>query len=167
MLRFTNDGNITHESNSRTMFHTLLDNIINTLNELLANYQLFYQNLRGFHWNIQGKYFFELHVKFEELYTDSALKIDAVAERILTIGGMPMHSFEDYIKHAQIKAVTNVHDGEAAVTSLVKNLTTLVELQKKIKHSAEEINDGGTADMLSAFIEEQEKTIWMYTAWLK
>ena len=48
------------------------------LNELLANYSIFYQNTRGFHWNIKGEKFFELHVKFEELYNDLVLKIDEV-----------------------------------------------------------------------------------------
>ena len=51
------------------------------LNVLLANYQLFYINSRGFHWNIKGEKFFELHLKFEELYTDTQLKIDEIAER--------------------------------------------------------------------------------------
>ena len=59
------------------------------LNELLANYSIFYQNTRGFHWNIKGDKFFELHVKFEELYNDLKVKIDEVAERILTLGYTP------------------------------------------------------------------------------
>ncbi len=54
------------------------------LNDLLANYSVFYQNTRGYHWNIQGKEFFELHVKFEELYNDLFVKIDKIAERVLT-----------------------------------------------------------------------------------
>ena len=58
------------------------------LNVLLANYQLYYQNTRGLHWNIKGKHFFELHVKFEEIYTDAQLKIDLIAERVLTLGFM-------------------------------------------------------------------------------
>lgn len=67
------------------------------LNKLLANFQRYYQNLRGIHWNIKGKRFFDLHVKFEELYTDANLKVDLIAERILTLGGVPLHTFEDYI----------------------------------------------------------------------
>ena len=65
------------------------------LNDLLANYQLFYQNLRGLHWNIKGKEFFELHLKFEELYNDAVIKIDEIAERILTLEGEPLHTFSD------------------------------------------------------------------------
>ena len=56
------------------------------LNLLLANFQVYYQNLRGLHWNIRGKRFFDLHLKFEELYNDSQIKIDLIAERILTLG---------------------------------------------------------------------------------
>ena len=58
------------------------EDLVNELNELLANYSVFYQNVRGFHWNIRGERFFELHVKFEELYNDLFLKIDEIAERI-------------------------------------------------------------------------------------
>ncbi|MCZ2337827.1 MAG: DNA starvation/stationary phase protection protein, partial [Chitinophagales bacterium] len=61
------------------------------LNELLADYMIFYQNTRGLHWNIKGDKFFELHVKFEELYNNIFLKIDEVAERVLTLGYTPLH----------------------------------------------------------------------------
>ena len=73
------------------------------LNDLLANYQLIYQNLRGLHWNIKGKEFFELHVKFEEFYDDAVIKIDEIAERILTLEGHPLHTFSDYLETAEIK----------------------------------------------------------------
>src|SRR5690348_14275173 len=81
------------------------------LNELLANYQLFYINTRGFHWNITGQKFFELHVKFEEMYTDALLKIDEIAERIVTLGHTPMHTYTDYLKTTSIKEQKNVSDG--------------------------------------------------------
>jgi Ferritin-like domain len=68
------------------------------LNVLLANYSIFYQNTRGYHWNIKGDKFFELHAKFEELYNDLLLKIDEIAERILTLGQTPPHNYTDYKK---------------------------------------------------------------------
>ena len=71
------------------------------LNELLANYQIFYMNSRGFHWNIKGHRFFELHLKFEEHYNDSLIKIDEIAERILTLGHTPEHTFSDYSKRSK------------------------------------------------------------------
>ena len=137
------------------------------LNTLLANYQIYYQNLRGFHWNIQGREFFELHIKFEELYNDAAIKIDEVAERILTIDNTPLHSFEDYLETATLSPVRGIHKGEPAVKAVVDNLTKIVEQQKQIRAGAEDGGDGATADMMATFIEEQEKTLWMYKAWLK
>src|SRR5690606_34423085 len=89
--------------------------VINDLNVLLANYQVYYQNLRGVHWNIRGKRFFNLHVKFEELYNDAQLKIDMIAERVLTIGGTPLHTFEDYVKNNKLKVGKNVTRDEDAV----------------------------------------------------
>jgi starvation-inducible DNA-binding protein len=62
-----------------------------SLNELLSNYSILYQNTRGYHWNIQGEKFFELHLKFEELYNDLFIKIDDIAEHILTLGYKPQH----------------------------------------------------------------------------
>ena len=141
--------------------------IATDLNKLLANYQIYYQNLRGFHWNIQGRDFFELHVKFEELYNDAAIKIDEVAERILTIDHTPLHSFADYLETATLKPVRGVHKGEPAVKALVDNLIQIVGQQKDIRAKAEDGDDGATEDMMATFVEEQEKTLWMYKAWLK
>ena len=142
-------------------------NLSKELNNLLADYQIFYQNLRGLHWNIQGRHFFELHEKFEGLYTNAADKIDEIAERILTIGKSPLHTFEDYLSKSSIKPKKNISDGEAAVKTIVSNMESIIKKQKKIQKIADSEDDGGTADLMAAFIEEQEKTLWMYNAWLK
>ena len=84
--------------------------LANDLNNLLANFQIYYQNLRGIHWNIKGKRFFDLHVKFEELYTDANLKVDEIAERILTLGETPLHTFQDYSAQAQVPVGKNVSE---------------------------------------------------------
>ena len=80
------------------------------LNELLANYSIFYQNARGHHWNIKGEKFFELHLKFEELYNGLLLKMDEVAERILTLGHSPKHNYADYRVTSKIKESVQVSD---------------------------------------------------------
>ena len=144
-----------------------MSHLAEKLNTLLSDYQIFYQNLRGFHWNIQGRNFFELHAKFEELYTDAAVKIDDIAERILSIGGAPLHSFQDYLNESQVEVTKNVHDGEAAVRSISATLSHLINLEKQIKEEASTAGDDGTEDLMSDFIDEQEKTLWMYNAWLK
>jgi starvation-inducible DNA-binding protein len=141
--------------------------IVKDLNTLLSNFQVYYQNLRGIHWNIRGKRFFELHVKFEELYNDSQLKIDLIAERILTIGGTPLHTFEDYLKHNKIKIGKNISKDEEAVHLIVDSLSDLLKIERKILADSGDINDEGTNSMMGDFISEQEKTIWMMKAWLE
>ena len=89
------------------------------LNQLLANYQIFYMNTRGFHWNIKGANFFELHAKFEELYNDLLVKVDEIAERILTLGNTPVHSYSQYIKLSAIQEQTNITGGKEAVAGIL------------------------------------------------
>jgi len=136
------------------------------LNVLLANYQMFYQNLRGFHWNIKGPSFFELHVKFEELYNDAVIKVDEIAERILTLGETPYHTFTAYLEHSTIKEATNVTDGEGTVSTALANFKTLLEMERKILDLSSEAGDEGTNSQMSDYISQQEKTVWMLTAYL-
>ncbi|MGV9003708.1 Dps family protein [Flavobacterium sp.] len=141
--------------------------LIVDLNSLLANFQIYYQNLRGLHWNIRGKRFFDLHVKFEELYNDSQLKIDLIAERVLTLGGIPLHTFEDYIASNSLTVGKNIHNDEKAITLIVNSLSGLLKLERKILSLSGDVEDEGTNSMMSDFIKEQEKTIWMMNAWLE
>lgn len=136
------------------------------LNELLANYQIFYMNARGYHWNVKGSNFFELHTKFEEIYTDLLAKVDEVAERILTLGHQPLHAYSDYAKVSRIQEATNVHDGAECVRGLVQGYQALLELQREINAMAADADDEGTASQMSDYIREQEKTVWMLSAYL-
>ena len=140
--------------------------LANDLNDLLANFQIYYQNLRGIHWNIKGKRFFDLHVKFEELYTDANMKVDLIAERILTLGDTPLHTFDDYTKLAKVPVGKNISIDEKAVRLIVDSLTQLLTIERKILNKSGEANDEGTNSMMSDFITEQEKTVWMMNAWL-
>ncbi len=137
------------------------------LNQLLANYQVFYQNLRGFHWNINGKTFFELHAKFEEYYDDAVIKVDEIAERVLTLEGEPLHTFSDYLKTSIIEEVNGVSNGTQAVEIIVKNFSSLITLEREILSLAGEVDDEGTASLMSDYISESEKTLWMLNAYLK
>ena len=136
------------------------------LNNLLANFQVHYQNLRGLHWNLRGRDFFELHVKFEEYYNDAQVKIDDLAERILTMGFTPKHSFGQYLEVTSIEPAQNVSNGAEGVKCVVNALGVLLELEREILGLAGENGDDGTADMMTQFIAQQEKEIWMLNAWL-
>ncbi|MCR9098771.1 MAG: DNA starvation/stationary phase protection protein [bacterium] len=136
------------------------------LNTLLANYQLFYMNARGFHWNIKGNKFFELHLKFEELYNDSLIKIDEIAERILTLGFTPLHTYDDYTEISTIRQAKNISDGVEAVKEILKGYEVLLPLERELLELAGESGDEGTNALMSDYIREQEKLVWMYSAYL-
>ncbi|MGY3961309.1 Dps family protein [Aeromonas popoffii] len=136
------------------------------LNKLLASYQILYMNVRGFHWNIRGNQFFELHLKFEEIYNDLLLKVDALAERILTLDGVPMHSFSDYLTVSAIPEKKGLHDGRACVESLLESFRELLVAQRLILGQAAEAGDEGTASILSDYVQQQEKLVWMLRAYL-
>ncbi len=144
-----------------------LKKLADNLNVLLANYQMFYINARGFHWNIKGDKFFELHIKFEELYNDSLLKIDEIAERILTLGHTPLHTYADYIKTSGIKQQTNVSDGNEAVKHILDGFRSLLEIEREILDMSDDASDEGTNSMMSDYIRQQEKLVWMYSAFMK
>jgi len=141
--------------------------LIEKLNDLLANYHLFYMNVRGFHWNIKGEKFFELHLKFEELYDNLILKIDEIAERILTLGGTPMHSYSDFLKISEITEVKNHNGAVETVSSVLDSFRTLLIKQRELLELSGEAGDEGTNALMSDYIREQEKLVWMYSAFLK
>lgn len=136
------------------------------LNELLADFSIFYMNIRGFHWNIKGEKFFELHLKFEEIYDDIIIKIDEIAERILTLGHTPSHAYSTYNKVSQIKELKNVTEGRQAVEHLLEGFQTLIVLERELLILSADANDEGTNAMMSDYVREQEKTVWMLSAWL-
>ncbi len=145
---------------------TKAEELANSLNDLLANYSVFYQNVRGYHWNIKGDKFFELHQKFEELYTDLAMKIDEVAERILTLGHAPEHKYTSYLNGANIQESKEVSNGYKGVENILDSFRTLLTKQRRILDLSAEINDEGTNALMSDYIREQEKLVWMYSSFL-
>ncbi|MFN5319541.1 MAG: Dps family protein [Bacteroidia bacterium] len=136
------------------------------LNDLLSNYQVFYMNVRGFHWNIKGDKFFELHLKFEELYTNLQIKIDEIAERILTLGHAPLHGFEEYLSAAVIKPAKNINDGKKATQFILDAFKVLITKQRVLLNLSDVADDEGTNAQMSDYIREQEKQVWMYSSWL-
>ena len=142
------------------------EHLADLLNGLLADFQLYYQNLRGFHWNIRGQHFFELHARFEQLYTEAQENIDTIAERILTIGHTPLHTFEDYRQASSIPAHRNLTEGKATVKALVEMLQALLIRERSALQVAQNAADEGSAELLTGLISTQEKHVWMLRAWL-
>lgn len=145
---------------------TNCNKISEKLNQLLANYSVFYQNTRGAHWNIKGNDFFTLHPKFEELYNNLVLKIDEIAERILTLGATPNHNYSDYLTLSTIKESKEVSDGSKCVENILASFKIVIDLQRELLDITEEAGDEGTNSQMSDYITEQEKEVWMYNSYL-
>ena len=139
-------------------------NVVAGLQQLLADFQVYYTNLRGFHWEIQGRGFFVLHGKFEDMYNDTASKIDEIAERILTLGGTPENKFSEYLKIAHIAEVSGVTRSSEAVEHVLETYKHFIAEERKLIEVANEANDAVTVDMLTGYLKEQEKMIWMLVA---
>lgn len=137
------------------------------LNQLLANYQVFYMNVRGFHWNIQGEKFFELHLNFENLYNDLLVKVDELAERVLTLGHQPIHAYSDYLKLSTIEEAKEKTSANETVESLLTSFETLLKKQRRLLELSGDFSDEGTSALMSDYIREQEKLVWQYSAYLK
>lgn len=141
--------------------------VVDHLNDLLANYHIHYQKLRGCHWNIKGQNFFTLHVKFEELYNNAVITIDELAERILTLGKPPISTFADYIKISKIKEINTIGLKDTAmVKALVEDMATLISLEREIMEISEEAGDDGTNDMINKFMQFKEKNTWMLRSFI-
>ena len=135
-----------------------------SLKQLLADYQIFYSNLRGLHWNIKGHGFFVLHEKFESMYDDTAEKIDEIAERILMLGGVPENKFSEYLKVANVKEVSDISCGSEAVDHILETYGYLIGEERKVIELANEAGDDVTADLMTGYLKEQEKMVWMLVA---
>ncbi|MGM1055672.1 MAG: Dps family protein [Bacteroidota bacterium] len=140
-------------------------NTVKELNTLLADYHLYYQKLRNFHWNVIGKNFFDLHEKFEELYDDAKLKVDDIAERILTLRFQPVSNLSDYLKTSNIKESKSDISDSKMIETLLEDHGTLLKQMRKVIEVAEKGGDEGTIDLIGAYIRELEKTSWMLDAW--
>lgn len=141
--------------------------LVKKLNNLLASYEIYYQNLRNFHWNITGPNFFELHAKFEELYNEATLAIDETAERILTLGERPYSSFSEYIENSVITEAKKVEEAKSMVEIVRDNLNSLLNLERSVLETAGDHGDEGTVTLMSDYISAKEKTVWMLSAYLK
>ena len=135
------------------------NNVVASLQQLLADFQVYYTNLRGFHWNIKGHDFFVLHSQFEKMYDDTAEKVDEIAERILMLGGTPANKFSDYLKVANINEVDKVSNGEQALDNILQSISYLIGEERKILSIASQAGDEVTVSMMSDYLKEQEKLV--------
>lgn len=141
-----------------------VEKTVKSLNQLLADYQIYYQNLRRFHWNISGENFFDLHTKFEELYNEAKVNIDEIAERILTLRKRPMSTLKEYMEHSHIKE-TSADNAMDMVKAILGDHKVLIQNLRQVIAEASEAEDEGTIDLVGGFLASIEKKSWMLDAW--
>lgn len=136
------------------------------LNLQIANWSVLYTKLHRFHWFVKGPLFFTLHAKFEELYDESALVVDQVAERLLAIQGEPIATMKEYLETASIQESINETKASDMVATLVKDYTQINESLKQLAELAEAENDTITNDLAIGLIEKIDTHLWMLNAYL-
>lgn len=135
------------------------------LNQLLADYHMYYQKIRNFHWNIVGKSFFDLHLKFEDMYTDAQEKIDVIAERLLTLGYQPASNYSDYLEMSTIEESKTDYTDEEMVEILLNDHHTILKQMSQVAKTAGDAQDNGTEDLMDGYFDDIEKTSWMLRSW--
>lgn len=140
---------------------------VEKLNQLLINYQVHYQNLRLFHWNVKGPFFFVLHDKFEELYREAAEKIDEVAERVLALEGTPKGSLKNIVSNADVESHAEEAEANEMVQAIIAANNKLIDNLASVLEAASEAKDEGTIDLFTSYIQELEKQNWMFKSYLK
>jgi len=141
--------------------------IVDSLNILLSNYQIHYQKLRNFHWNVEGDVFFELHELFEKEYNEVKIQIDEIAERIRVFGKKPHSTLQKYLEIAEIKECDNDYPSDKMVTEILNDLDMLISYLMDAYETASEIGDIATTDMLTKFLTRTETQHWMLNAYNK
>jgi len=141
--------------------------VATSLNTLLADTTLFYQKLRHYHWNVRGREFFELHVKFEEIYNKWVVFIDEIAERIIALDTVPLHTLEAMLKHATLQEDEEIPPAREMVNRTIADLLALRDSIDRTIGLAEDTNDRTSVNILDAIRDGLEADLWMLKTWLK
>ncbi|TAI49491.1 Dps family protein [Flagellimonas allohymeniacidonis] len=141
--------------------------IVVNLNTLLANYQVFYNKLRNFHWNIEGPEFFELHEEFENEYNTVKENIDIVAERIRVFGVKPNFTLKKTLELSEIEETEKGFTAIEMVREVLKDFGILHDNMMSAIGASLDTGDIATEQMLTDFLRALEKRNWMFTSYLK
>ncbi|HZB14456.1 MAG TPA: DNA starvation/stationary phase protection protein [Chryseolinea sp.] len=144
-----------------------IDKTSHALNSVLANYNVHFQKLRNFHWNVTGSDFFDLHMEFEEQYKEALDHIDEIAERIRIFGETPFGTMQEYLNESEIKESSSTQmNSDLMVRELLSDYRILLQYLNAILQIATEQHDAGTENMIKGFIKKIEKHHWMLSSFL-
>lgn len=139
--------------------------MVEQLNELVADFTVFYQKLRHYHWNIKGEQFFQLHLKFEEIYTQVGDQIDEIAERIVGLDGAPLHTLAHMLEHSSIEEDPGMPSGGEMVSRIVTDLASISGKLQVALQAAETAGDRTTVNLLDGIHDALQAHLWMLKAW--
>jgi starvation-inducible DNA-binding protein len=140
--------------------------IADGLSHLLADTYTLYLKTHNFHWNVTGPMFNSLHLMFETQYTELALAVDLIAERIRALDMPAPGSYSQYAKLSSIKEETGVPDWKEMVRQLVDGQEAVVRTARKLFPAVDAAGDEPTADLLTQRMQLHEKNAWMLRALL-
>lgn len=154
------------QSTTETQSESASGELVEELNRLLSDYQVLYQKLRAYHWNVEGNDFFVLHEKFEELYNKVTLTVDEIAERIRALGDYPIGTYSEQLVEARISEDNGQIESQDMVKNLCSDYDNLQDALSKTIELAEENGDSTTVNLLEDLKDEQEETLWMFKSYL-
>lgn len=132
------------------------------LNEFLADLNVFHCKLQNYHWNVEGKDFFQAHAKLEELYNNISEQIDEIAEHILILGEQPLGTLKEYVEISTIKETESKKiKSEEIYNNLLLDYENLLKKSIEIKEEAENEKEYSTSSLIDEYILEYSKIIWM------
>jgi starvation-inducible DNA-binding protein len=162
-----------HKEKAQGKRHTLRwgaeerQRIVTSLNELLANYQVHYQKLRNYHWNVTGGDFFDIHMELETQYTEAQQNIDLIAERVRVFRERPLSTYAEYLDRSVLQEDPGTPASSKMMHNLLADYVTLVDQMYATVELATELGDCGTERMVKGFIEQIEKHHWMLSSFTK
>lgn len=136
------------------------------LSRLLADSYTLYLKTHNYHWNVEGPLFNTLHLMFEEQYTELALAVDVIAERIRALGFPAPGSYSDYSRLTEIREDEGVPSATDMIANLVAAQETVVRTARSVFPVVDAASDEPTADLLTQRMQIHEKNAWMLRSML-
>lgn len=143
------------------------EEIAQGLSHVLADTYTLYLKTHNFHWNVTGPMFQTLHLMFETQYTELALAVDLVAERIRSLGFPAPGTYKQYAALSSIKEEEGIPKAQDMIRILVEGQEAVVRTARSLYPSVEAASDEATADLLTQRIQLHEKTAWMLRSLLE
>ncbi|MCH1929159.1 DNA starvation/stationary phase protection protein DpsA [Shewanella sp. A25] len=141
--------------------HVHREDIAAGLNQLLADSYSLYLKTHSFHWNVTGPMFTSLHLLFEQQYSELALAVDLIAERVRALGARALGSYSAYARLTEIQEDQGVTKAETMIRELLADQEIVIRNARALYPLVSQASDEATADLLTQRIQTHEKNAWM------